>query len=169
MEMQFFKRRLGFDVTVYDTKTTDQIINLPISVSTGYSATVFNAGRIDNKGIEVSLNATPLKTQDFSWDINANFAKNRSEVVDLNGVDNLLLTNGYQGGVQLVARVGEAYGALYGTDYVYVNGQRVVTSPGATGLGGGLWAKSDKKEIGNLLDNNNLLKEYITIIQLHKN
>lgn len=150
MEMQFFKRRLGFDVTVYDTKTTDQIINLPISVSTGYSATVFNAGRIDNKGIEVSLNATPLKTQDFSWDINANFAKNRSEVVDLNGVDNLLLTNGYQGGVQLVARVGEAYGALYGTDYVYVNGQRVVTSPGATGLGGGLWAKSDKKEIGNI-------------------
>ena len=150
MEMQFFKRRLGFDVTAYNSQTTNQIINLPVSVATGYSATVFNAGRIDNKGIEVSLNATPLKSQDFSWDISANWAKNKNEVIELeNGVDNYLL-NSYQGGVQLVASVGQAFGALYGTDYVYVGGQRVVTSPNAAGLGGGLWAKSDKKVIGNV-------------------
>lgn len=150
MEMQFFKRRLGFDVTVYNSQTTNQIINLPVSVATGYSATVFNAGRIDNKGIEVSLNATPLKSQDFSWDITANFAKNENKVVELeNGVDNYLISS-YQGGVQLVAAVGQAFGALYGTDYVYVNDQRVVTSPSAAGVGGGLWAKSDKKVIGNV-------------------
>ena len=150
MEMQFFKRRLGFDVTAYNSQTTNQIINLPVSVATGYSATVFNAGRIDNKGIEVSLNATPLKSQDFSWDITANWAKNRNEVIELeNGVDNYLI-NSYQGGVQLVASVGQAFGALYGTDYVYVGGQRVVTSPSAAGVGGGLWAKSDKKVIGNV-------------------
>jgi hypothetical protein len=53
--------------------------------------------------------------------------------------------------VQLVAAVGQAFGALYGTDYVYKDGQRVVTSPNATtGLGGGLWQKSDKKVIGNV-------------------
>ena len=150
MEMQFFKRRLGFDVTVYQSKTTNQIINLPVSVSTGFSATVFNAGRIDNKGIEVSLNATPIKSQDFSWDVTANWAKNENKVIELeNGVDNYLLAS-YQGGVQMVASVGQAFGALYGTDYVYVNGQRVVTSPNAQGLGGGLWAKSDKKIIGNV-------------------
>ncbi|UJF28633.1 SusC/RagA family TonB-linked outer membrane protein [Kaistella sp. 97-N-M2] len=150
MEMQFFKRRLGFDVTVYQSKTTNQIINLPVSVATGFSATVFNAGRIDNKGIEVSLNATPFKSQNFSWDISANWAKNENTVVELeNGVDNYLLGS-YQGGVQLVAAVGEAFGALYGTDYVYVDGQRVVTAPNAAGLGGGLWAKSDKKVIGNV-------------------
>lgn len=149
MEFQFFKKRLGLDVTVYQSKTENQIINLPISVSSGYSGTVFNAGRIDNKGIEVSLNATPLKSQDFSWDISANFAKNENEVVDLNGVDNYLIS-GYQGGVQLVAAVGAPFGALYGTDYEYIDGQRVITSPNAAGLGGGLWQKSGKKVIGNV-------------------
>ena len=149
-EVQLFKRRLGFEVTVYNTKTTDQLIQLPISVATGYSATAFNAGRIDNKGIEVSLNGTPVKTKDFTWDISANWAKNKNEVVELqNGVDNYLIA-GFQGGVQLTASVGQAFGALYGTDYVYLNGQRVVTAPNAAGLGGGLWAKSDKKVIGNV-------------------
>ena len=52
--------------------------------------------------------------------------------------------------MQLVAAVGQAFGALYGTDYVYVGGQRVVTAPNAAGLGGGLWAKSGKQVIGNV-------------------
>lgn len=144
MEAQFFKNRLGFDVTVYDTRTEDQIISLPISVGTGYSATVFNAGRIDNKGIEVAVNATPIKTSNFSWDMDINFAKNKNKVVDLNGVDNYQL-GGYQGGVTLNATVGEAMGTLRGTDYVYhENGQRIVRS-------NGLWQKSGNREvIGNI-------------------
>lgn len=149
IEATMFKRRLGFDVTAYENKTIDQIIALPISVAVGFSATNFNAGRIDNRGIEATLYGTPLKSENFSWDISANFAKNESEVVDLNGVDNLLLGT-YQGGVQLVANVGGAYGALFGTDYTYVNGQRVVTAPSAAGVGGGLWQQSAKKVIGNI-------------------
>ncbi len=150
MEMQFFKKRLGFDVTVYKTITENQIINLPISSGTGYGATVFNAGRIDNKGIEASLNVTPLKTSDFSWDMNVNWAKNQNKVIDLNGVDNYQL-GAYQGGVTLNATVGQAMGTLMGTDYTYSSdGQRIVTSPNASGVGGGLWAKSGKKVIGNI-------------------
>lgn len=143
MEMQFFKRRLGFDVTAYQTKTENQIISLPVSSGTGYASTVFNAGRIDNKGIEVSLNGTPIKTSDFSWDINANFAKNQNEVIDLNGVDNYQI-GAYQGGVTLNATVGEAMGTLRGTDYTYhENGQRVVRT-------NGLWQRSPIKVIGNI-------------------
>lgn len=142
MEMQFFKRRLGFDVTAYQSKTTDQIISLPISNGTGYGATVFNAGRIDNKGIEVALNGTPLKSKDFRWDINVNWAKNQNEVINLNGVDNYQL-GAYQGGVSLNASVGEAFGTLRGTDYTYLNGQRVIRS-------NGLFQKSAIKNIGNI-------------------
>lgn len=150
MEMQFFNRRLGFDVAAYNSKTTDQIISLPISASSGFSYKVFNAGEIDNKGVEVQLNLTPLKSKDFSWDINANWAKNKNEVVDLNGFDNYLLAT-YQGGVTLNASVGQAFGTLIGTDYVYdANGNRVVTSPDANGLGGGMWAKTAPKVIGNI-------------------
>lgn len=150
MEMQFFKRRFGFDIAVYQSQTTDQIIRLPISSATGWAYKVFNAGRIDNKGVEVQLNLTPIRTRDFSWDINANWAKNRNEVVDLNGPDNYLLAN-YQGGVSLQASKGQPFGTLIGTDYVYDDkGNRVVTSPDANGLGGGMWAKTAPKVIGNV-------------------
>src|SRR5690606_25634521 len=121
MEMQFFGRRLGFDVTAYQLRTTDQIINLPISASTGYLATVYNAGRIDDKWIEVAINGTPIKSDDLSLDININWAKNQNEVIDLRGVDNYQI-GGYQGGVTLNASVGEAFGTLMGTDYVYLDG-----------------------------------------------
>ncbi|AJW63520.1 TonB-dependent Receptor Plug Domain protein [Elizabethkingia miricola] len=141
-ELQFFKRRLGLDFNYYSSKTTDQIIQLAVSAGTGYSFSVFNAGRIDNKGYEVSLNATPIKSRDFSWDMNINWAKNKSVVVDLNGVDNYQL-NAYQGGVSLNASVGQPFGTLVGTDYVYKNGQRVVGDDG-------LWVQSEKKVIGNI-------------------
>lgn len=141
-ELQFFKRRLGLDFNYYSSKTTDQIIQLAVSAGTGYSFSVFNAGRIDNKGYEVSLNATPIKSRDFTWDMNVNWAKNKSEVVDLNGVDNYQL-NAYQGGVSLNASVGQPFGTLVGTDYVYKNGQRVVGDDG-------LWVQSEKKVIGNI-------------------
>ena len=149
-ELQFFKRRVGIDVAYYKSKTFDQIISLPISNATGYNAMVFNAGQIDNEGVEVALNLTPIKSANFTWDITANWAKNKNTVVDLNGVDNYNLGN-YQGGVSLNATVGQAFGTLVGTDYVYhENGQRVVTSPNANGVGGGFWAKSSPKVIGNI-------------------
>ncbi|MCD9856388.1 SusC/RagA family TonB-linked outer membrane protein [Epilithonimonas sp. JDS] len=142
-ELQFFKRRLGIDFAYYSNRTTDQIINLPISNATGYNQLVFNAGRIDNKGFEVALNVTPIKTKDFSWDLNANWAKNENTVVDLNGVDNYQLA-AYQGSVTLNASVGQAFGTLVGTDYVYhENGQRVVNANGT-------WAKTAPKVIGNI-------------------
>ncbi|WP_332453659.1 SusC/RagA family TonB-linked outer membrane protein [Chryseobacterium aquaticum] len=150
MEAQFLKRRLGFDVAYYKSKTIDQIISLPISNATGYGSYVFNAGRIDNEGIEAAVNITPIRSQNFSWDINANWAKNKNTVVDLNGVDNYQL-GAYQGSVTLNASVGQAFGTLVGTDYVYNDkGERVVTSPNAAGLGGGLWQKSAPKVIGNI-------------------
>lgn len=143
MEMQFFKRRLGFDIAYYSNKTKDQIINLPISNATGFGSMVFNAGQIDNKGWEVAFNATPIKSANFSWDINANWAKNENTVINLNGVDNYQL-GAYQGSVTLNASVGQAFGTLMGTDYVYhENGERIV---GANGL----WVKSAPKVIGNI-------------------
>ena len=142
-EFSFFKRRLGFDIAYYSNKTKDQIISLPVSNATGYGSMVFNAGQIDNKGIEVSMNVTPIKTNNFTWDLNANWAKNENKVIDLNGVDNYQL-GAYQGSVTLNASVGQAFGTLVGTDYVYhENGERVVQANGR-------WAKSAPKVIGNV-------------------
>jgi TonB-linked SusC/RagA family outer membrane protein len=126
MEGQFFKNRLGFDVAVYKTRTLNQIINLPVTSATGYRTFLVNAGQINNKGIEVQLNGTPIKSDNFKWDIDVNWSKNKNEVVKLYGDSQNYLLASYQGGVSLNARVGEAFGALVGSDYVYLNGEKVI-------------------------------------------
>lgn len=130
LEMSFLKNRLGFDVTYYKTRTTNQIVPAPVSRATGYDAKYINVGEVDNKGFEVSLNGSPVKTKDFSWQINVNWTKNNSKVIDLgNGISNFQLGS-FQGGVTINAAKGEAYGTIRGQDFVYKNGQRVVGDDG---------------------------------------
>lgn len=130
LEMSFLKSRLGFDVTYYRTRTVDQILPLAISTSTGYSNKYLNAGTIQNKGIELSAFATPVQTKNFSWTLNLNWTRNRNKVVELfEGSDNLVLAS-FQGGVSLNASLGQAYGTIRGSNFVYTNGQRTVTDDG---------------------------------------
>jgi TonB-linked SusC/RagA family outer membrane protein len=130
LEMSFLKSRFGFDATYYRTRTVDQILPLAISTSTGYSNKYLNAGTIQNKGIELSAFATPVQTKNFSWTVNLNWTRNRNKVVELfEGSDNLVLAS-FQGGVSLNASLGQAYGTIRGTNFVYTNGQRTVTADG---------------------------------------
>ncbi|OYT16356.1 MAG: SusC/RagA family protein [Bacteroidetes bacterium 4572_77] len=134
-EMVMFHSRLGFDFAYYKTNTKDQIMPVDVSVATGYSSKYFNAGEIQNSGVELALRGTPVKNNKFRWDIVLNFSKNKSEVISLyneNGqkVDNLQLGR-LQGGVSINARVGEAYGTIQGTDYEYApDGQKIVGANG---------------------------------------
>lgn len=119
IEMAFAKNRAGFDVTAYNAKSVDQIMPVILSTATGYNSKFLNAGTVENKGIEVSVFATPVQTQNFSWTINVNFARNRNKVVKLfEGADNLVLQD-FQGGVSLNATLGQPYGQIRGNDYVY--------------------------------------------------
>ncbi len=130
LEMFFFNRRIGFDIAVYKTNTSDQILPLATSTSTGYSTMIINAGEIENKGLEASLIITPIKKTNFKWECTLNWSKNYNKVVSLlEGLDNLQLGS-YQGGVTINAMVGQPYGVLYGTDYVYLNGKKVVDADG---------------------------------------
>src|SRR5690606_29330157 len=127
----FANRRIGFDVSYYNTQNINQITDIPLSNATGYTAAVFNAGTIENKGWEVQLNLTPLKSEDFKWDVTVNWAKNESLVVELlNGIENLQLA-ALQGGLSINATPGQPYGTIRGSDYVYhENGGRIVDADG---------------------------------------
>ena len=81
-ELRFLNDRLGLDVTYYDQKTTDDIVNANISQASGFRTTSVNLGEIGNKGIELLLTATPVRST-FTWDVSLNFAKNNSEVINL--------------------------------------------------------------------------------------
>lgn len=126
IEMRFADDRLGFDVAYYKSNSIDQIVTVPISASTGYTGKLLNAGEIENKGIEVSLNAMPVKNDNFTWSLNVNWSQNKNEVLKLaEGIETLQLGS-FQGGVSINAEVGQPYGVIYGTDFVYLNGEKVV-------------------------------------------
>jgi TonB-linked SusC/RagA family outer membrane protein len=83
IDLQFFKNRLGIDLTYYTQKNKDQIIKLDVSGASGYESTTINAGLIQNKGIELTLTGTPVKTKNVEWDAVFNLARNRSMIVEL--------------------------------------------------------------------------------------
>lgn len=130
LEMAFFKSRLGFDATYYRAESFNQILPTTVSTATGYSSKYLNAGTIINKGVEVSVYATPVRTNDFSWTLNLNWTRNRNRVQKLfEGSNNLQLAS-FQGGVSINATLGEPYGTLRGSNFVYTNGQKTVGANG---------------------------------------
>ncbi|MDT0688660.1 SusC/RagA family TonB-linked outer membrane protein [Salegentibacter sp. F188] len=132
LEVNFLQRLIAFDVSYYNSKTEDQITPVSVSAATGFTSKLLNAGTIENKGIEAQLTLNPIRTEDFRWTMNFNWAKNESEVLELaDGIDNLQLDNGLQGGITINAAPGQPYGAIRGTDYVYDdNGNRLINSSG---------------------------------------
>lgn len=125
-DLRFFNNRLRVDATWYDIRSKDQIINLPLAASTGYEAKLINAGEIKNTGFELVLEGSPVIRNDFTWSVDVNFARNRSEVVSLaDGIDSyLIVADMYpaDGGqdLSLEARVGEPLGQLVGLDFLRV-------------------------------------------------
>ncbi len=135
-ELMFFKNRIGFDFTYYSERTFDQILPVAISGSTGYGSKYINSGEITNKGVEIGLNLTPVKTKDFTWNIDINYTKNKNEVVDLApDLDVYQLING-PFSVSVNAEVGKPYGSLIGSSYVKdADGNIIVDTDGYTLVG----------------------------------
>lgn len=135
LEMSFLNSRLGFDATYYVTNTFNEILPVNVSSATGYNYKYLNAGSMQNKGIELSVNGTPVRTKDFNWKINVNFTVNRNKVTSLftdatgKEATNLELAS-FQNGESLNAPLGGSFGTIRGTDYIYKNGQPVVGADG---------------------------------------
>jgi len=114
-ELRFFKNRLGIDFTYYNTVSKNQIINLAIDRTTGYTSHSVNAGKIQSHGFELMLNITPVKTKSFQWDLNLNWATNRAIVKELaDGLDTYQLPSSQ---LSNQARVGGRMGDMYGTSF----------------------------------------------------
>ncbi|WP_228445127.1 SusC/RagA family TonB-linked outer membrane protein [Chryseobacterium shandongense] len=103
-----------------------------------------------NKGIEAVVTVTPVRNDNFSWDLTWNFARNRNKLVNLyQDLQNYVLTNA-PFRAQLVGQVGQAYGSILGTDYVYdANGNRVVDE-------NGFYKASELKSLGSILPDYNM-------------
>jgi len=129
LEAYFFESRVGLDLAVYKTNSFDQIFSVPVSRASGYNSMYVNGGEMENKGIEVALHLVPVKSNDFSWNIDVNWFANRNTVISLaEGTKSLQLLS--QWGTTITAAEGEAYGTIKGTDYVWTDGKITVKDNG---------------------------------------
>ncbi len=128
IDIKAFNDRIRFSGTYYDQKGTDLILPLQVEAASGFTSSWENAATMTNKGIELQLGLTALKTDNASFDIDLNFAKNKNTVVDLGGAD--AYTLGGQWGMELQARPGEAYGSIVGFPYARTADGQVIYENG---------------------------------------
>lgn len=133
VEGSFFNNRVRLDVAVYNTNSIDQILKIKTSAASGYTSQLLNAGKINNKGLEIQLDVIPVQTKDFRWNVGVNYSMNKSKVVVLDK-DGLIenYTIGSSGGVDVLASIGQAYGILYGTGYLRDDSGNIIVA--ANGL-----------------------------------
>ncbi|AGA79093.1 SusC/RagA family TonB-linked outer membrane protein [Echinicola vietnamensis] len=140
LDMRFLEGRIGLDFTYYHQSTTNQILAVAISSSSGYASQVLNAGEITNKGVELMVYGTPIKSETgLTWDMSFNFSRNRNLVVELaEGLENYTLAS--QNSLTSEARVGQPYGTLYGRRYLRSPEGEIVYSDGLPQLEAGTFA-----------------------------
>jgi outer membrane receptor protein involved in Fe transport len=143
LEARFFNR-IGFELAYFDQKTIDQIVSIPVSNATGVASVVTNSGEINNKGIELSMNISPIRTKAFEWNMRLNFTKLKGVVNSIaEGIDRVIVYDGIYIVNQLLpgGRVGDLYGfnmlrdSLTGQLKIGANGYPLVNSTNLVKVG----------------------------------
>jgi TonB-linked SusC/RagA family outer membrane protein len=129
-DVSFFTNRVNLGVTYYDAKTKNQIIDIPVSGASGYTTKAINAGQISNKGVEVTLGATPIQLSNgFSWNVTVNFARNYNKVDKLYpGVEQYLIQSYWS--LQVLGIPGEKFGSLFGYGFERDSQGRIIHENG---------------------------------------
>ena len=123
-DIRFFADRLNFDISYYNALTQDQIISLPIGISSGFTQQVVNGGKVRSKGLEIIVGTTPISSLYFTWNSSLNFSTNRATVEDLpqeGGRLTLAYSRIYDSQNQTVffqVEKGGRIGDIYGTGYL---------------------------------------------------
>jgi len=136
-DLRFLDDRLRFDITYYNALTKDQIISLPIAISSGYTERVVNGGEVRSEGLEIIAGVTPVINDNFRWDATFNFSRNVSTVESLpDGAGTLTLAYSrvYDNVNQTVwfqVQEGGQIGEMYGTGYLKTDdGQFILDDDG---------------------------------------
>ncbi len=145
VDIRLFDNRIGLDVTYYDGSTKNQILPVQLPTSSGYSSVVINAGEIRNSGLEIVLNANIVRLENgFNWNLGFNYARNRSEVVELApGIETFVLVDHFPNDIE--ARPGNPFGDIIGYKYKRSpDGRKIVNSSG------GYVREAEQSVLGNI-------------------
>ena len=142
IDAKMFANRLRFSATYYDQKSADLLVPIQVTAATGFTNVWDNIADMSNTGYELQLGGTIIKKEDFSFDIDVNFAQNKNEVTSLGELETYVL--GGQWGLSLEARPGQPYGSLVGRDFERTTGGEVIYENGLPLI------DSTQKIIGNI-------------------
>ena len=131
LDLKFFNDRFGIDAAFYNRNTDDQIFTLPVDPACGYYYQVTNFGEVRNRGVELVLSTTPVRSKNFQWDLDFNFAVNRNKVISLPSSleGGKVSIYSYQAGsdaVYMYAEVGKAMGEFYTYRSRYTDDGRLI-------------------------------------------
>jgi outer membrane receptor protein involved in Fe transport len=116
LEMKFFNNRLGFDLGWYNSDSRNQLFRVPLPTPSGWLDEYINSGLVNNSGIELTLNLTPVKSGDFRWDVDLNYAANKNKLVELSeNVKTLNLTNDFMNNMRAIE--GKPLGEIFSRGY----------------------------------------------------
>lgn len=148
LNVAFLNNRLTADINFYYNRSKNQILTVPLDLTTGYSSAIINGGLIRNQGLEISLTGTPVKNQNFQWNTTLTWSKNDNKILELSeGVDTpqQIIASSGSGAAQIIATVGGSTGDLWGYGLVRNDAGQVLID-GKSGLP---VRPSDKVKIGN--------------------
>ncbi|NEU07236.1 SusC/RagA family TonB-linked outer membrane protein [Flavihumibacter sp. R14] len=118
IEYNMYNGRIGLDLTLYSNVTKNQILDVPLDPTTGYSRAVLNSGAVRNQGVEVLLSGRPVDHGNFKWNTTLTWSKNNNKVLELaEGMDGKQ-DIGYGGNATISAVVGGTTGDIYGFGFL---------------------------------------------------
>ena len=133
VELGALNERVTLDFTYYNQLSEDQIQNVAVSGTTGFTSLTLNAGSIRNEGLEISLSGIPLESGNFNWRTRLNYTKNTNTVVSIApGLDELPLgglSSTSSGAISIIGVPGEPFGLFKYTDYLRDNNGNLVIDP----------------------------------------
>jgi TonB-linked SusC/RagA family outer membrane protein len=148
-ELHFFENKLALDFTYFKRIDSDIPVTVPLDGSTGYSSIVLNSGKQTSNGLEFGLFGDVVKSENFSWDIGANFATLTRFVDELYpGIESRDLSS-YTSNMKLQERVGQEWGLFYGRGYaIHTDGSKIYR---ARSGGNYSYSRETNKLLGSLL------------------
>jgi len=158
-EWKMFKNRFYGDVNFYTKDSKDQIINLTVAPTSGYTTAKINAGLIRNRGYEIQLGGSPVKTNDFEWELYGNWSKNVNKLIELD--KNNPTNTQYQltwfslySRLYSFAEVGKPIGVIRGSSYNRTPDGQIIYTKKLDAAGNPIYTPSvnmaDQKELGNV-------------------
>lgn len=113
IDLQMFNGLLGISVDYYNTDTSDMLLSVPVSLLTGYSTSLMNIGKVNNRGWEIALTSRKNFTKDFGYSFTANYAKNTNEVKELGEGNASIISTGSVAHAYYITEVGKPIGSYY--------------------------------------------------------